>query len=208
MGKIKTVAYLRYGCSDGESTSELVRRDTGFYRAFCEEKGMELVDVYFDHASGNCQERLGFKKLMDDTQTGKFERVIVKHMGKLARDSMEVINILRQLKENEISLWCEMEGGLIDSEKAAIFAKIAEEESKNKTRRSFKSVWRNEKEENELDEMLAYMDKLNHRMDETEDAVYDTEVEIRVGEKSVKFNLDEELFGVLYDMIMSMRGEL
>lgn len=208
MEKIKTVAYLRYGCSDGESTSELVRRDTGFYRALCEEKGMELVDVYFDHASGNCKERLGFKKLMDDSQTGKFERIIVKHIGKLARDSMEVINILRQLKENEISLWCEMEGGLIDSEKATIFAQIAETESKNKTRQSFKSVWRNEKEENELDEMLAYLDKLNHRMDDGDENVYDTEVEIRVGEKSVKLTLDDEVFGVLYDIILSMRGEL
>ena len=208
MKKIKTVAYLRYGCSDRESTSELVRRDTGFYRVFCEEKDMELVDVYFDHASGNCKERLGFKKLMDDSQTGKFERVIVKHIGKLARNSMEVVNVLRQLKENGISLWCEMEGGLIDAEKAAIFAKIAENESKNKTRCMFKSVWQNEEEENELDEMLAYMDNLNHQMDDGDESVYDTEVEIRVGEKSVKLNLDDEVFGVLYDMILSMRGEL
>lgn len=208
MEKIKTVAYLRYGCSDAESTSELVRRDTGFYRAFCEEKGMELVDVYFDHASGNCQERLGFKKLMDDTQTGKFERIIVKHIGKLARDSMEVINILRQLKERGISLWCEMEGGLIDAEKVAIFARIAETESKNKTRHPFVSLWQNEKEENELDEMLVYLDKLNHRMHEEEEGVYDTEVEIRIGEKTVKTNLNEEIYGILYDIFLSMREEI
>lgn len=121
---------------------------------------------------------------------------------------MEIINILRQLKENGISLWCEMEGGLVDSEKAAIFVKIAEEESKNKTRRLSKLIWQNEKEENELDEMLSYLDKLNHKMDDGDENVYDTEVEIRVGEKSVKLALDDEVFGVLYDMILSMRGEL
>lgn len=202
MEKIKTVAYLRYGCSDGESTSELVRRDTGFYRAFCEEKGMELVDVYFDHASGNCKERLGLKKLMDDSQTGKFERVITKQITKLSRDTEEQINIIRQLNENGISLWSEMEGGLIGADFIKILLTMPKETFNSN------SFIDSPHKEDELDEMLAHLDRLNHRLDEEDESAYDTEVEIRVGEKSVRFNLDEEVFGVLYDMILSMRGEL
>lgn len=201
MDKIKTVAYLRYGCADGESTKELVRRDTGFYTEICAEKGMELVDVYYDHASAHVKDRLGLKKLLDDSSTGKFQRVIVKSISKLSRDTMEALNLVRQLKENGVSVWLEMEGGLLEGEMLKMFTVYA---GQNKEPQSIQLSDR----EDETDEMLAYLDKLNHDIKIGDEKVYDTEVEIRVGEKSVKLPLDEEVFGVIYDIILSMRGEI
>ena len=199
--KIKTVAYLRYGCSDGTSTSELIKRDTELYRTICEKKGMELVDVYFDHASGRQKERLGLQKLMDDCKTGKFQRVIVKSISKLSRNTIEQVKLLRQMKENRVSLWSELEGGLLDIS----FIEFLETLPKDNINE--KPFVYDKQRKGDLDDMLVYLDKINHRIGD-DDENDDTEVEIRVGEKSIKIGLNEEVFGIIYDLILSMRGEL
>lgn len=205
MEKVKTVAYLRYGNSSTENIVELIERDKKIYAGICENNDMELVDVYFDQACGREKDRAGFLQMMDDSTTGKFQRVIVKNLSKLSRDTMEAVNIIRQLKENGASVWLEQEGGLLDKEMMKAIIAMAEQSLK-----MFKDVPkflpRVEKDESELDEMLAYLDKLNHKAYEGDEGVYDTEVEIRVGEKSVKTTLDDEVFGVIYDIILSMRG--
>ena len=205
MEKVKTVAYLRYGNSSTENIVELIERDKKIYAGICENNDMELVDVYFDQACGREKDRAGFLQMMDDSTTGKFQRVIVKNLSKLSRDTMEAVNIIRQLKENGASVWLEQEGGLIDKEMMKAIIAMAEQSLK-----MFKDVPKFlpcvGKDEGELDEMLAYLDKLNHKAYEGDEGVYDTEVEIRVGEKSVKTTLDDEVFGVIYDIILSMRG--
>lgn len=128
MEQIKTVAYLRYGNSANDNVVELVERDKKLYAEICKKNGMVLVDTYFDQGCSRGEERKGFLQMMDDSTTGMFQRVIVKHLSKLDRITMESLNIIRQLKENDVLVWSISDGGLVDENIRKVLQKIAEEE--------------------------------------------------------------------------------
>lgn len=105
MEKIKVVAYMRFGKAEDANTIDYEKINREVYAELCEKRGMELVDTYCDYGYSTKKKRLGFIKMMEDSKTGKFQRVIVKSTTKLNDNIKEFIQTVQELKKNGVSVW-------------------------------------------------------------------------------------------------------
>ena len=96
MEKIKVVAYMRFGKAEDANTIDYEKINREVYAELCEKRGMELVDTYCDYGYSTKKKRLGFIKMMEDSKTGKFQRVIVKSTTKLNDNIKEFIQTVQE----------------------------------------------------------------------------------------------------------------
>lgn len=71
-----------------------------------------LVDIYADEGiTGTCMEkRDDFKRLIRDCKKGKIDRVITKSISRFARNTAELLTVVRTLKEFGVSIYFEEQG--------------------------------------------------------------------------------------------------
>lgn len=72
----------------------------------CKKEGYELVDIYEDAGiSGASMEgRDGFKNLLKDVKSGKFDCVMIWKLSRLSRSTHDAVNIIKFLDENKVAL--------------------------------------------------------------------------------------------------------
>lgn len=77
----------------------------------------QLVDIYADEGitGTSMKNRDDLNRLIRDCVNGKIDRVIVKSVSRLARNTEELLSILRLLKKHDVSVYFEEQG--IDTEK-------------------------------------------------------------------------------------------
>ena len=66
-----------------------------------------MVDVYADEGiSGtSIEKRTDFKRMIEDCKTGKIDMVVTKSISRFARNTMDCLNYVRQLKEKDIAVF-------------------------------------------------------------------------------------------------------
>jgi DNA invertase Pin-like site-specific DNA recombinase len=96
--------------------------------------GWEYVGVYSDEAkTGTMDSRENFQRLLADCQAGKIDRVITKSVSRFARNTVTLLEAVRELKEHGVSVYFDEQK--IDTSTAdgelmlTILAGFAEEES-------------------------------------------------------------------------------
>ena len=137
---MKIAAYCRVSTSKEEQLDSL-ENQKAFFTAYASRNGYELVRLYADEGiSGtSLKNRDEFNRMMRDAQEGLFSMVAVKDVSRLARNTVDFLVSIRQLRALGITvlfLNANMDS-LGDSEFVlTIFGAMAQEESANISKRT------------------------------------------------------------------------
>jgi len=74
---------------------------------FCLDKGYEVVGVYSDEGiSGKNKKRPALQRLLKDSASNKFNLVLVLKYSRIARNLIDTLTIVQELKKNDVSFKC------------------------------------------------------------------------------------------------------
>ena len=136
--EVRAAIYCRLSKDDdlnGESASIGNQRDLLF--RYCEEHGFRVCGIYQDEGiSGtNTKKREEFNRMIEDCMNGKVHRVITKSISRFARNTLDCLKYIRQLKDINVPVYFEKEN--IDSMDSkgevllTIMASLAQQESQS-----------------------------------------------------------------------------
>lgn len=113
---LRVAAYCRVSTDSEDQLNSFVAQ-VKYYNDFIRQnEQMILVDIYADEGitGTSIQKRDDFKRLIKDCKNGKIDRVLVKSVTRFARNSLECIETVRQLKSYGTSIYFENDN--IDTE--------------------------------------------------------------------------------------------
>lgn len=100
-----------------------VQRDQ--IRAYCERERLTLASIYEDPAlSGSDHNRPGLLRLLEDARAGRFSRVIVAKLDRIARDTFLTLWVEKELKKAGCTLYSIAEPGRWDDPAQRIFLQL------------------------------------------------------------------------------------
>ena len=133
----KVAAYVRVS-KETERLNHSLSAQISYYNDLIQSRAdWEFAGVYVDRfVSGTgTEKRLDFQRMLDDCEAGKIDIILTKSISRFARNTVDLLNIVRYLKNLGISVRFEKEN--IDSLTSdgelllSILAGFAEEESKS-----------------------------------------------------------------------------
>lgn len=136
---MRIAAYCRVSTEKDEQLDSLEHQKQ-FFSAYAEKNGHKLIRLYADEGiSGtSLRKRDEFIRLMKDARLGLFDAVVVKDISRFARNTVDFLQSIRELKAlgiNTIFITANMES-LGESEFVlTIFGAMAQEESANLSKR-------------------------------------------------------------------------
>lgn len=135
--KRRVAAYVRVSTASDEQLNSIAAQKDYFERMISRHSDWVLVDIYADEGlSGTsiCR-REGFSRMIADALEGKIDLIITKSLSRFARNTVDTLNTIRQLKEHSVEVFFERENILtMDSTGEfliALLASFAEEESRS-----------------------------------------------------------------------------
>ena len=134
--KVRKCAYVRVSTEAEEQESSLLFQ-THYYKSLIEsEKDSEFVGIYADTRSGeSARLRKQFKAMIYAAKRGEINYIYTKSIARFARNLVETLNVVRELRERNVGIYFEKEG--IDTLKSSsdfmlsIYATVAEGELKS-----------------------------------------------------------------------------
>ena len=141
-GGIKRVApYIRVSTDSDEQTSSYELQKNYFTEYVNAQPGWVLVDIYADEGISGTQinHREGLQRLLDDCRAGKIDYIITKSISRFARNIVDCLNMIEQLRNLNPPVGVIFETDHIDtlggndSLLLSILASLAEAESRNKS---------------------------------------------------------------------------
>ena len=97
----KVAAYCRVS-TDSSDQLNSYRTQIGYYTNFiAQHPGWELADIYADEGitGTSLEKRDEFKRMLQDCRAGKIQRVLVKSVSRFARNTLELLETTRELKD-------------------------------------------------------------------------------------------------------------
>lgn len=137
----RVAAYCRVSTENDEQTSSFELQKNYFTEYIQNQPGWELVDVYADEGiSGtSINHREGLQKLLQDCRDGKIDIIITKSIARFARNIVDCLNMIEELRNLKPPVGVIFETDHIDtlggndSLLLSIMASLAETESFNKS---------------------------------------------------------------------------
>jgi DNA invertase Pin-like site-specific DNA recombinase len=115
---MRIALYLRVSKSDGSQDPVNQAHEL---QAFCERSGWQIVERYTDHASGKRNDRVEFKRLMNDAAKKKFDLVLFWALDRFSREGVRAtLNYLKLLDDCKVGYrsyqesWLDTTGPLKD----------------------------------------------------------------------------------------------
>lgn len=197
---MRAVAYLRVATQEQAiSTDKLIEQ----MKAEIEKLGWAFVGAYVDVGTGLGMNRPGLTQMLGESGADKFDVVYARSSSQLARNVAHIAEIGRQLKKKGVKAYCAAEG--VDptdmSENLMSFMNPTNEAVAG-AEREYDEVMEN------LEEMLGYMDDLNHSLSDDVDRHYLKGIEIRVADRTIKLPLTEVTFTAIYDALGIIQDEM
>lgn len=135
--KRRTAGYARVSTdSDEQSTSYEAQVD--YYTNFIKGRDdWEFVEVYTDEGitGTNTKHRQGFKRMIADALSGRIDLIVTKSVSRFARNTVDSLTTVRQLKEKGVEIFFEKENiWTLDSKGElliTIMSSLAQEESRS-----------------------------------------------------------------------------
>lgn len=136
---MNVAAYCRVS-TDKEDQLNSLDAQKRFFTEFTEKNGYNLVRLYADEGiSGTkIKNRTEFQRLMRDAQKGLFEMVVVKDISRFARNTVDFLQSIRQLKALNIeTVFLTANQTVLGNSEfiLTIFGALAQEESANTSKR-------------------------------------------------------------------------
>ena len=115
--KIRLAAYCRVSSSSEDQLHSYAAQIRHYSDYAKEHPEMELYDIYADEGiTGTCMEKRDeLLRLLKDCKRGMIDRIITKSISRFARNTVELLTMLRELKELGVTVYFEEQG--IDSGK-------------------------------------------------------------------------------------------
>jgi len=146
--KLRVCAYIRVSTSSEDQLHSFKTQLQYYQDHISSNEAWDLVDVYADEGvSGRSLEnRDELNRLLADCRNQKIDRILIKSLSRLARNTTESLEIIRELRSLGISIYFEKEN--VDTSKATdeflltLYSQIAQEESishSKNMRRSYKT---------------------------------------------------------------------
>ena len=133
----RMAAYCRVS-TDHEDQTHSFEAQVDYYTKYIEEhEQYELADIYADEGiSGtSTKRREDFKRLIRDCRAGKVDIVITKSISRFARNTLDCLQYIRQLKDKNIPVYFEKESiNTLDAKGEVlltIMASLAQQESQS-----------------------------------------------------------------------------
>lgn len=138
--KIRVAAYCRVS-TDQEEQEGSYKIQVEHYRSFIENHpDWELAGIYADEGiSGlSIKDRIEFKRMMNDCRKGKIDMIITKSISRFARNTVDCLQHVRELRLLQIPVYFESENiNSCDTKEEVmltILASLAQQESENISR--------------------------------------------------------------------------
>jgi len=108
--KKRVAAYARVS-SGKEAMLHSLSAQVSYYSEYIQKKpGWEYVGVYADEAlTGTKDSRAEFQRLLTDCRNGKIDMIITKSISRFARNTVTMLETVRELKQLNIDVWFEKE---------------------------------------------------------------------------------------------------
>ena len=135
--KIKVAAYCRVSSETNEQLNSLSVQRKYFDELFASHSDWTNVGIYYDEGlSGlNIRRRAGFNKMIDDALAGKIDLIIVKSISRFARNTVDALKTIRDLKAKGIRIIFEKENIDTSDSKSefilTIMSSLAQQESQS-----------------------------------------------------------------------------
>ena len=131
----KVAAYCRVSTNSKDQLNSY-RTQIGYYtNAISQHPGWELVDIYADEGitGTSLEKRDEFKRMLQDCRAGKITRILVKSVSRFARNTLELIETTRELKDLGVVVVFEEQGidtaQMLGEMQLTLLAMAAQEES-------------------------------------------------------------------------------
>ena len=130
----RVAAYARVSCGKDAMLHSLASQVDYYRNYICHHPGWEYAGVYADEAktgTKDCREQ--FQRMLADCRAGKIDHIVTKSISRLARNTVTLLETVRELKSLGISVYFEEQN--IDTATAdgelmlSILASYAQEES-------------------------------------------------------------------------------
>ena len=128
-------AYCRVS-TDSKDQLNSYRTQIGYYTNFiAQHPGWELADIYADEGitGTSLEKRDEFKRMLADCRAGKIQRILVKSVSRFARNTLELIETTRELKDLGVVVVFEEQGidtaQMLGEMQLTLLAMAAQEES-------------------------------------------------------------------------------
>ena len=135
--KRRTAGYARVS-TDSEEQQTSYEAQVDYYTNYIKSRDdWEFVEVYTDEgiSATNTKHREGFKRMIADALSGKIDLIVTKSVSRFARNTVDSLTTVRQLKEKGIEIFFEKENiWTLDSKGElliTIMSSLAQEESRS-----------------------------------------------------------------------------
>lgn len=171
---INVGAYARVSTKTEEQEDSYERQVNHYSNYIKHHDGWNFVDIYADEGitGTRADGRKDFQRMMNDCRLGKLDKILVKSIARFARNTVDALNAIRELKELNVSVYFENEnidtlspGGEV---LITILAAMAEQESRTI---STNVKWAYQKKFQNGDISLNYKRFLGYTRDENHNLV-------------------------------------
>ena len=108
--KIKVCAYCRVSTEADEQEHSLESQKDYYEQLIKSNPSYEYVDIYYDFGiSGFKERRPGFQKMMEDARAGKIDLILTKSISRLARNTVTMLNAVRELQSMGVGIFFELQ---------------------------------------------------------------------------------------------------
>ena len=133
--KLRVAAYCRVSTDTDEQATSYDAQIEHYTEYIKKNPTWEFAGIYADDGiSGtNTKKREEFNRLIDDCMGGRIDMVVTKSISRFARNTLDCLNYIRQLKDKNIPVYFEKEGiNTLDAKGEVlltIMASLAQQES-------------------------------------------------------------------------------
>lgn len=136
---MKIAAYARVS-TEKESQVESFEKQIEFFNEFTKNNGYELYKLYADEGISGKQikHRKQFQQMMQDAKAKKFDKVVVKDVSRFARNTVDLLQSIRELKSYGIEVDFLNNGEIMEGGSEfilTILGAMAQQESANMSKR-------------------------------------------------------------------------
>lgn len=134
----RVAIYCRVSTGNNDQNSSIECQINSLMRIVKEHSMWKLVEIYSDRKSGlNIRKRKNFQRMINDCLNSKIDIILTKSMSRFSRNTVDILNVVRILKEKGVKVMFDIENFSSDDEVTLEFqirAVMNEEESLQKSR--------------------------------------------------------------------------
>ena len=134
--KLRVAAYCRVSSAESEQIASLESQVYYYERKIKSNKNWLYRGVYYDVGSGlRKEQRKGLARMLKQAEKGKIDLILTKSISRLARNTVDVLEATRMLKDKGVDMFFENENLKLSDQQTefvlTVISAVAQEESRN-----------------------------------------------------------------------------